>query len=527
MAEEEKKEEIKKEKPKKIRILVHADSPAVATGFSRVTDGIFTNLAKTGKYDITIFGVNDSGGWQDPEKYPYKIYPAMLAGVQGDFYGRIRFINAVRGADLWIKPSWDIIFTLNDPFIFEEPVLTPEIGLMDALKDLRQLYREQIDPKHWFSLISYWPVDSSLKENWIEHAVALPDVSVAYTQYGKREIDKANQKLEKPFSLDISVIYHGVDSSHFYPVDDAAKREFKEKFFKKARIDFEHTFIVGVVARNQMRKDIPRAMKIFKEFQKRRPDSLLYIHAKENDSWGSLNEYARQFNLELGKDWIFPGKFSENQGYPVEALNLIYNSMDVNLMTSHGEGFGLPIIESMATKTLNIAPNITSIPELFNTENKNFDDPSELANDDSIRGIPVKAMSTSSEWVTYGPTDYERIRPLVNVDDAVKKLLWVYDHPEEAAKIAQRAYDWVQQYSWKNIADQWDQVFTKVYNELETERSTPRPKKDESTTDTNNTDQPQPLESKRDGARPVQQTEGEHQADETVSVPDSAGTAGQ
>ena len=122
MAEEDKKEE-----QKKIRILVHGDSPAAATGFSRVISGIFDNLAKTGRYDITIFGVNDVGGWKDPAKYPYRIFPAMLAGVSGDYYGRTRFINVVRGADPWIKPSWDIIFTLNDPFIFEEPILTPEV----------------------------------------------------------------------------------------------------------------------------------------------------------------------------------------------------------------------------------------------------------------------------------------------------------------------------------------------------------------------------------------------------------------
>lgn len=522
---DEKKEEVKEEKPKKIRILAHIDSPAVSTGFGKVAAGIFDNLPRD-KYDITIFGVNDAGGWKDPDKFPYRIYPAMLPGTPGDYYGRLRFINTVRGADLWIKPSWDIIFTLNDPFCFEEPVLTPEIGMMDALHDLKNLYREQVDPKHWYRIVSYWPVDSAIKENWIEHAIALPDVSVAYTNYGKREIERSNQKLDKPISMDLPIIYHGVDPKHFYPIDDKAKREFKEKFFKKARIDFDRTFIVGVVARNQMRKDIPRAMKIFKEFQKRRPDSLLYIHSKETDSWGSLHEYARQFNLELGKDWIFPGKFNENQGYPIEALNLIYNGMNVNLLTSHGEGFGLPMIEAMATKTLNIAPNITSVPELFNTEGKNFDDVATLANDDTIRGIPIKSMSTSSEWVTYGPSDYERIRPLVNVDDAVKKLLWVYDHPEEAAKITQRAYDWIQQYSWQSVADQWDQLFTKVYNELEEERRQPRPKKDESNTDTIKPDQHQPTVPERNGSRSLQQAEGEHTADQSVSVSDSP-SAGQ
>ncbi len=446
-------------------------SPRINTGFSRVAQGIFENLARTGRYEIDIFGVNDLGFLDpDPVKYPYRIMPAMIPGIAGDFYGRLRFINIIRGADRsFLTPPWDIIFTLNDPFIFEEPVLTPEIGTMDALKDLKALYRKELAPEAWFSTISYWPVDSPLKENWITHAVGLPDYSVAYTNYGKREIEKANNKLPKPFKFNLDVIYHGTNTEHFFPLSAEEKMEFKKSFFKKAKVDITRTFIVGVVARNQMRKDLPRVMKIFKEFQKRRPQTLLYVHAKENDVWGSLGEYARAFNLEVGRDWILPGHYNEALGYPIEALNKIYNVMDVQLLTTQGEGWGLPISECFATKTLTLAPNITSIPEMFNTESGNIDNIEELISRD-IRGIPLKAGSTTSEWATYGPTDFERIRPLTNVDDAVKKLIWVYDNQDKVAPIVDRAYEWIQQYSWKAIAQKWDELFQKAYTALEEER---------------------------------------------------------
>lgn len=864
-------------KDKKIKILCHMDSPRLATGFSRVAAGIFDNLARTGRYEIDIFGVNDLGFMDpDPKKYPYRIMPAMIPGIQGDFYGRLRFVNIVRGADrMFLQPPWDIIFTLNDPFIFEEPIMSPEIGMMDALKDLKALYRKQLSPDTWFKICcftdntdvltedgikkiteikigeklysinpetkevslqevestqsfdfdgklikirgrnldfevtpehrfllskqkskdkycwitareiieqnfkshryfppikqkisgnkplffellpylsedqeiwvygdinkfrkeigkipndriigkssthscnhrvgkledehwilslkqyrnklekiesnfnlklkekrkcngglplrlkmddfinlmgwyisegsftgnridiaqsikskyrkeieklfirlglsfssstdkirsseailgkiladecgksshtkkipqwvfsldsslleilfdslmkgdgsqfriyhtvskklaeqliqlslhigfianyyqyrnrntytvvvrksqlknsftnknlslkrfkgkvycvrvknnhtilaginkkfqfvgqSYWPVDSYLKDNWVEHAIGLPDVSVAYTNYGKKEIEKANNKLAKPMEFDLQTIYHGTDTEHFFPISEQEKIEFKKHFFRKAKIDAERTYIVGVVARNQMRKDLPRVMKIFKEFQKRRPESMLYIHAKENDVWGSLGEYARNFNLELGRDWIFPGNFNEAQGYPIEALNKIYNIMDIQLHATMGEGWSLALSESMATKTLNIAPNITSIPELFNTEGDNIEDLADLEKKE-IRGIPVKSHSTSSEWATYGPTDYERIRPLMNVEDAVRKLIWAYDNPAKTLPIVERAYQWVQDYSWVKISQIWDNLFTKVYNDLEEERKTASDKK--------------------------------------------------
>ena len=315
---------------KKIKILVVADSPRVATGFGTVIRGIFDNLAKTGKYEIEIFGINDLGFLDpNPDKYPYKILPAMIPGIQGDYYGRLRLINIVRGADqMFLKPPWDIIFTLNDPFIFEEPVISPEIGTMDALKDLSALYRKNMKPETWFKIVSYWPIDSYLKENWVEHAIAEADYSVAYTKYGESEIKKANDRLPKPLTFNLGVLYHGTGVEDFHPISKEEKVAFRKKFFKKMKIDTTNTFIVGVVARNQMRKDLPRVMKIFKEFQKRRPDSMLYVHAREQDAWGSLGEYARYFNLELGKDWIFPGNFNEASGYPVEALNKIYNIME-------------------------------------------------------------------------------------------------------------------------------------------------------------------------------------------------------
>jgi glycosyltransferase involved in cell wall biosynthesis len=399
-------------------------------------------------------------------------------------------VNIVRGADLHLKPSWDIIFTLNDPFIFEQPIVNNNIGLMDALNDLSRVFREKLPPEHWHKIVSYWPVDAPIKENWVEHAIGLSDYSVAYTKYGKKEIERANQKSGRPIEKNFDVIYHGTNTESFYPIPKEQKLEFKKMFFRKANIDIDTTFIVGVVARNQVRKDLPRVMKIFKEFQRRRPDSMLYLHSNPIDVGGSLGEYARNFNLELGKDWIFPGNFNENTGYPVETLNKIYNIMDVQLSATTGEGWGLPITEAMAAKVLNIAPNITSIPELFNTEGNNYDDVNQLENAE-IRGIPVKAGSTSSEWETIGPMDYERVRPLTNVDDAVKKLIWVYDNPEKAKVIADRAFNWIQQYSWKTIAKQWDEYLQRVYNDLEEER------KNAVQTDTGETDRPEQLKSER------------------------------
>jgi len=143
--------------------------------------------------------------------------------------------------------------------------------------------------------------------------------------------------------------------------------------------------------------------------------------------------------------------------------------MDVQLSATTGEGWGLPISESFMTKTLNIAPNITSIPEIFNTVGNDYDNLEDIEKSE-IRGIPIKSGVGLSDWQTIGSTDYERIRPLTNVEDAVKKMIWAYDNQEKTKPIVERAYKWVQQYSWQGIAQKWDELFQKVYNNLEKER---------------------------------------------------------
>lgn len=466
-------------KDRPIFILVWADSPACATGFATVVKNIFTPLALTQKYQIDIIGINDRGEWKDPRKYPFRIFPARSPLEDGgDFHGRPKLISTLSGKDRDLKPPWDILFFLNDPFILEQPIPVFNKGTLDIITDdIQKIYKEKLSPQAWFKTVAYWPVDSLVRGNWIEHAVAKPDVSVAYTEYAKQEIIKGDMTLEKPTNIGdrMPIIYHGYNPKDFFVVPDADKKKFRKDYFEgKIKDD---TFVVSAVARNQMRKDIPRTMKIFKEFQKRRPNSFLYIHAQQFDAWGSLQEYARNFNLKLGEDWGFPADFSANTGFPVKAVNLIYNVSDCILSTSLGEGFGFYNFEAFATQTPVVAPNNTVHPELFG-----YDKDEDISDMDKlyqkVRGVPVQCGSTSSEWATYGSADLMRPRPLTNVDDAVKKLMWVYDNPDKAKEITDRAYDWVQNYTWDKIVAQWDTLFKDVYAGLKKERdSAPKPKK--------------------------------------------------
>lgn len=476
---------------KKIKLLVLADSPTVATGFAVVSRNILNRLAKTGKYEIDIIGINFRGNPYDQEKFPYKIYPAQPQG-QPDMFGRPLLYSALNGelTKEGLKQPWDLVFTIQDPFIIEGLGLgTP---FAKRLRLLNDMWKRTLPPEYWFKWIGYFPVDSTLKENWVTDSVAMPNYPVAYCNWGKSEMLKHDRKehtlkfklktteesnpeestLTIPSLAErVEVIPHGVDLNIFKPLEKKKVDKFKAKFFGK---DFKDKFLIVNISRNQPRKDIARTLAVFKEFKKLVPKAHLYLHMQETDVGGSIFELGRQFGLEPNEDFSLPDNFNSSSGYTIDIVNMIYNCADVCLTTTLGEGWGFITTESMATKTPLIAPNITAIRDIFGCHV----DMSELnqylfekGGWDKVRGIPVKAGSNTSEFTCLGLDDNERIRPVTNVDDMVQKLLWVYKNPKQVEKITDRAFEWVQDYTWEKIVDKWSALFDKAYADLEAERA--------------------------------------------------------
>ncbi len=265
-----------KQEPRKIKVLAYMDSPASSTGFATVSKNVLGYLARTGRYDIDVIGINDSGAYKDPTKFPFRIWPAKSAieSTVGDFHGRPRLVASVLGKDPEIKPPWDIVFTLNDPFILEEPLMAFNKGAMEILKVAQIQYKRateqgKVPDKYMYKILSYWPIDSAVKENWVD-VIAMPDTTVAYTEYGKREVLKANKHRKEPvpkLEEDLSIIYHGVNLNAFKVVPEADAKKFRSTYFEGKVKD--ETFLITVVARNQMRKDLPRTLQVFSEFLKR------------------------------------------------------------------------------------------------------------------------------------------------------------------------------------------------------------------------------------------------------------------
>lgn len=478
---------------KKIRVLALCDSPTVATGFAQVSRNILNRLSKGGKYDIDVIGINFEGQYYDRDKFPYKIFPANPSGG-GDMYGRALLLDALSGNQMQngLVPPWDLIWILQDHFIVEGVGINFPFG--EQLFVTKELWKRSLDPALWFSWIGYWPVDSDLKENWVTKAIMLPDFPIAYCEYGANEIKKFDKKDYKmtfnlnmdqnnpkdttpakikvaPLADRMQIIHHGVDLDIFHPIDEKEKKAFRKEFFDGKVAD--DTFLVMNISRNQPRKDIMRTLQVFSEFIKKVPNSYLYLHMASRDIGGSIDEMARNFGLSRGIHYSLPANFEAGNGYPVDTINKLYNIADACITTTMGEGWGFITTEAMATKTPVVAPNHTSILDIFGSyvpEGQDLNEYLENGGWDKVRGVPVKAGSTKSEWFSLGLQDNERLRPLTNVDDMVEKLIWVYSHKAKVKEMTERAFNWVQDLSWDKIVKQWDDVFQTAYKRLEEQR---------------------------------------------------------
>lgn len=142
------------------------------------------------------------------------------------------------------------------------------------------------------------------------------------------------------------VVYYGTDQIQHKP-------SIKAELLKK-NLGVDDNFVFGTVARIEKQKDYPVLLKAFAQFLKYHTNSRLVIVGG-----GSLISQLKLLNksLNLQNNVIWIGKVSN----PMDYINI----MDVFVLTSRYEGFGLVLLEAMQVGKPILAANNSSIPEVL------------------------------------------------------------------------------------------------------------------------------------------------------------------
>lgn len=219
--------------------------------------------------------------------------------------------------------------------------------------DIWVIKPEQFMDKRW---VAWIPVDSEPIPPMVEDNARKAFHRIIWTKSAAKEMDDAG--------LDYDRVPYGIDTNNFFPGD-------KEKARATAQMP-QDKFIVGMVAMNKgypPRKAFFENIMAFKLFHDKHPDTHLYMHtqdgSKPNNMMVNLPYYCQRIGLKVGEDVTFADQYSMLIGYPEQAMNTVYNCMDVHLLVSMGEGFGLPQVEAQACGVPAICGDWTAMPELL------------------------------------------------------------------------------------------------------------------------------------------------------------------
>ena len=320
------------------------------TGFATVSKNLvyYWDAHYGDAMHLDIVAINYFGESYSP-KPNVRVISGKLNDVAKDDFGRYVFMRSLMDVD------YDLVFILQD--------LGVVVPMVTELKKIKDGKREA--GKKLFKSVFYFPVDFDLTPNLVV-GLEFFDTLATFTQWGKSVVLARNPRLRDK----LRVIHHGNNPRDFYPVPKTDRDAFRLEYYGKNA----DKFIVGCVNRNQSRKDIPSTIFAFMEYKKEyNPNAYLYLHMNPFDPMGwNLKIVLAQTWMREGIDYQFPSEEDYKMGSSIDKLNRIYNSFDLFLSTTTGEGWGLSVTEAMACGIPIVAPCHTSLKEITNNGTRAF-----------------------------------------------------------------------------------------------------------------------------------------------------------
>lgn len=235
----------------------------------------------------------------------------------------------------------------NDVIVADATYVQADIVI--TLMDVWVLAPEVMSQVAWYPWL---PIDHDPAPPAVVDALKACRRPIAYSQFGVKKLKEAG--------FDPLYVPHSVDRSVYKPLDRAESRQ---------ALGFQaDEFVVGLVAANKgapSRKAFDQQIRAFAEFQRRHKDAVLYLHT---DMLGMQGENLRRIielaGLPKGAVVEVPSYRYARGFIPWPWMAQAYNTFDVLLHATRGEGFGLTIIEAQACGCPVIVTDFSAMPEL-------------------------------------------------------------------------------------------------------------------------------------------------------------------
>ena len=284
-------------------------------------------------------------------------------------------------------------------------------------------------------LIIVTPIDGTpIHPDWLE-MVDLADATMVISKFGVEAMRLAGKQ--------VSLLHPGVDTNEFYPATDAEEiRTIREKVGIAP-----DAFVIGMFAMNQGRKAVSATLSVFQEFARDKPEALLWLDMEKASPAGwDIPKLMQQMDMDPTHV-----KFKEDAFVAgVTDLRQRYLLCDAHSVVSHREGFGLPLLESMAMKIPTVALDWCSGSEVVGEG----------------KGMLIRRLDYMEHGTWGGARD-----AFPDTKDWLGKLNQLYKDEGTRLAIAAKGYEWAIQQTWDTAADQFETVLKNVVSQTIKERA--------------------------------------------------------
>jgi len=382
-----------------MRILMMSNSPLGPTAYSHITrymSRIFRNMGH--HTDIFAYWGIDSG-------HPLTWEGVNLIPRWRDPWGKDVFMRH------FTRTKADILMPIFDVWVM------PELGKCPFV-------------------VAYSPSDHDTPSLYLTNVMKTLWKVIPFTKWAKESLMKVG--LENTTDW----IPHGIDTNIFKPLP---KNECRTKWMRPEDTD---TFVIGVVAGNydkEFRKRWDKFFEACKYFKEQNPTAKFKIWAHtdiDNVVYGlDLKGMATMMGLD---NYVYaPDPYNFITQLPYDKMAEIYNSMDIHMLISSREGFGMPILESQACGVPSLATDFAAGKD--------------LTHKDLRVKVKEKVMTPILGWTS-----------IPDAWDAYKKLQKLYDSPDKLKKYSKWSLKNAKKYDWEGdlVKGKWTKLLDQIENEL-------------------------------------------------------------
>lgn len=376
------------------RILWMSDTPCRASGFGHVTSEICTRLARLG-HEILILGwwSGDATTYLGLEVKPCPVSPTAAASAIAKYVSEFR-------------PHY--LITVGD---------IPWLSYV-AAADIRKIL--SWSGTRW---CLYYPVDGtlpngSLPKDWAR-VLSKADLAVTMSEFGVAATARCG--------IVATLIPLGCDTELFRPP--------QSKEDAKRRFGYEGKFVILSDVHNHRRKLIPRTLDIIRQLKI--PGSRLVFHLHTS---ATGQEDAESYRYDVRADMELLGLSfatgvhdgADPAGLSMCDMARLYSAADVHLLSSFGEGFGLPTLQAASSGVVPIAPANSASTELVGNH-----------------GFAVPCDS----WTT---DEFGLVRKFIDRRQAASVLQVLFDDRDLLNGRAAAARRFALNFSWDGAAAGWN-----------------------------------------------------------------------